>query len=189
MKFLICGLGNPGPQYELTRHNAGFLVLDRLADRLGVRFSLDRHGWVANAGFRGKQLLLLKPNTFMNLSGKAVRYWQQDLKIEPSQIMVVTDELAFDFGAVKLKSKGSSGGHNGLKSIEESIATQDYPRIRFGIGSNFAKGRQSDYVLQNFSAQEFKDMLPLLDKACDIVETYILEGIELAMTRHNGKGA
>lgn len=187
MKFLICGLGNPGPQYELTRHNAGFLVLDRLAERLGTSFLLDRHGWVANAGLKGKQLLLLKPNTFMNLSGKAVRFWQQDLKIEANQIMVVTDELAFDYGTLKLKSKGSSGGHNGLKSIEALLGTQEYPRIRFGVGSQFPKGRQSDYVLSPFSKNEFNEMPALLDKACDMIETYILEGIELAMTRHNGK--
>src|SRR5882762_8765246 len=161
MKYLIAGLGNAGPEYELTRHNVGFLVLDRLADNHKIDFKTERLADRAELKYKGRHLHLIKPNTFMNLSGKAIAYWLQELKIPKENLLVIVDEIALPFGSIRLKSNGSAGGHNGLKNIEILLNTQEYPRVRIGVGNNYSKGQQVDYVLSNFSQQEF-DELPAI---------------------------
>src|SRR6478735_5780178 len=151
MKFLIAGLGNIGPEYEVTRHNIGFLTLDRLADNHKIDFSTQRLADKAELKYKGKQIHLIKPNTFMNLSGKAIAYWLQELKIPKENLLVIVDELALPFGSLRMRGKGSSAGHNGLKNIELLLGGQDYARLRIGVGDNYAKGRQVDYVLSNFN--------------------------------------
>ena len=148
MKYLIVGLGNIGPEYQNTRHNIGFKVLDAFAKASNTVFEDMRYGAVATVKLKGRTLILLKPNTYMNLSGKAVSYWMQKEKIELSNLFVVVDDLALPFGTIRLRSKGSDGGHNGLKSINQLLGTQDYTRLRFGIGNEFPKGKQVDYVLK-----------------------------------------
>jgi len=159
MKFLIAGLGNIGPEYEVTRHNIGFLTLDRLADNHKIDFSTHRLADKAELKYKGKQIHLIKPNTFMNLSGKAVTYWLQELKIPKENLLVIVDDIALPFGSLRLRSKGSSAGHNGLNNIELVLGGQDYSRLRMGIGNNFSKGQQVDFVLSPFEKEEF-DTLP-----------------------------
>jgi PTH1 family peptidyl-tRNA hydrolase len=185
MKKLIVGLGNPGSQYANTRHNIGFIILDYLAKSQGVTFSDDRHGQVAEFKLKGKTFVLLKPNTFMNLSGKAVRYWMQQSKIEKENILVVLDDLSIDFGKLRIRMKGSDGGHNGLKSIQELIATQEYPRLRFGIGSDFAKGRQADYVLSPWKTKEEEELGFFVNRATESILCFGLEGCSIAMNKFN----
>ncbi|MEA5045556.1 MAG: aminoacyl-tRNA hydrolase, partial [Petrimonas sp.] len=151
MKYLIVGLGNVGPDYENTRHNVGFMVLDAFAKASNIVFQDKRYGFVAETRLKNKSLVLLKPSTFMNLSGNAVRYWLQKEKIEDENLLVVVDDLALPFGTLRLKSKGSDAGHNGLKHIQQTIGTQQYARLRFGIGNDFVRGAQVDYVLDEFS--------------------------------------
>lgn len=185
MKFLVAGLGNPGAEYELTRHNIGFLVLDRYADNEKVEFTTGRHAEKAEVKFKGKQIHLIKPNTYMNLSGKAISYWLQELKIPKENLIVIVDEIALPFGKLRLKGSGSAGGHNGLKNIEAILGTQDYPRIRVGIGSNYAKGQQVDYVLSNFSQQEFEELPPIMDRVIEMIQSFATIGIERTMNFHN----
>ncbi|AHM58286.1 peptidyl-tRNA hydrolase [Flammeovirgaceae bacterium 311] len=185
MKFLITGLGNPGPEYELTRHNIGFLVLDRLADREGVAFTTGRYADKAEIKFKGRQITLIKPNTYMNLSGKAVNYWLQELKTPKENLLVVTDDLALPFGKLRMRQKGSAAGHNGLTNIEQLTGGQDYARLRCGIGSDYPKGRQVDYVLSNFPLEQMNAMLPLLDKACDMIMGFCTIGIARTMSQFN----
>ena len=185
MKFLIVGLGNIGPEYELTRHNIGFLVLDRLADQHKADFAIDRHAYKADFSFKGKSVHLIKPTTFMNLSGKAVNYWMKDLKIPLENILIITDDIALPFGKLRLRPKGSAGGHNGLRHIEEVLETQEYARLRFGVGSDFPKGRQVDYVLSPFSPDEMAGILLSIDKACEGILTFCTSGISLAMNEVN----
>ena len=154
MKYLIVGLGNIGPEYQNTRHNIGFKVLDAFAKASNTVFEDMRYGAVATVKLKGRTLILLKPNTYMNLSGKAVSYWMQKEKIELSNLFVVVDDLALPFGTIRLRGKGSDGGHNGLKSINQLLGTQDYTRLRFGIGNEFPKGKQVDYVLGEWSSEE-----------------------------------
>lgn len=163
MKFLVTGLGNPGEEYDNTRHNIGFKVLDTLAEELGVSWEAGKHVLMAKTGFRGRQLVLIKPQTYMNLSGKAVSYWMQAEKIKLENVLVVTDDIALPVGKLRLKMKGSDGGHNGLKSINASLNTQDYPRLRFGVGNDFFPGRQVEYVLGKWPDTE----LPLIDDAIE----------------------
>lgn len=185
MKFLIVGLGNPGAEYEGTRHNAGFMALDLFAARRGVAFRVDRLGAVAEASFRGKQLLLLKPSTYMNNSGRAVAYWLTQGKIPVEQLLVMVDDLALPLGSLRLRLQGSDGGHNGLKDIAAQVGTQQYARLRLGIGHEFARGKQVDFVLDPFSAEE----RPLLDEslahACDAVEMALSMGFQRAMNQIN----
>jgi PTH1 family peptidyl-tRNA hydrolase len=185
MKFLIAGLGNVGAEYETTRHNAGFLVLDRLADRQDAHFEISRHAFKAEFKFKGRQIHLIKPTTFMNLSGKAVQYWLNELKIERENLLVITDDIALPFGKLRLRAKGSDAGHNGLKSIAAQLNTNEYARLRFGIGDHFAKGGQVDYVLGNFSKTEWDNLLPALDKACDMILGFASIGITQTMTQFN----
>ncbi|MBS1543290.1 MAG: aminoacyl-tRNA hydrolase [Bacteroidetes bacterium] len=187
MKFLIAGLGNPGPEYELTRHNIGFLTLDRLAEKHEVAFSTQRLADRAEFRTRGKTLHLIKPNTYMNLSGKAVSYWLQDLKIPKENLLVVVDDIALPFGTLRMRGKGSSAGHNGLKNIEELLGGQDYARLRMGIGSNYSKGQQVDYVLSRFEQEEFDGLPAIMDKACEDIIAFCTIGIERAMNFHNTK--
>ena len=158
-------MGNIGPEYELTRHNIGFLTLDRLADIHKIDFSTERLADKAELKFKGKQIHLIKPNTYMNLSGKAIAYWLQDLKIPKENLLVVVDEIALPFGVLRMRTKGSAAGHNGLKNIEQLVGGQDYPRLRMGIGSDYAKGQQVDYVLSNFTEDEFKALPAIMGGA------------------------
>lgn len=185
MKFLIAGLGNIGPEYELTRHNIGFLVLDQLAGKEAISFQIDRLASLAELKHKGKQLFLMKPTTYMNLSGKAVNYWLQQLKIPKENLLVITDDLALPFGKVRMKAKGSSAGHNGLKNIEETLGGQDYARLRFGIGDHYAKGHQVDYVLSKFSNEELKFLPNRVDKCIDMILSYSTIGIERTMNFFN----
>lgn len=185
MKFLIAGLGNIGPEYELSRHNIGFLTLDRLADIQKIEFTTQRLADKAELKYKGRQIHLIKPNTFMNLSGKAIAYWLQELKIPKENLLVVVDDLALPFGSLRLRSKGSSAGHNGLKNIEFLLNGQDYPRLRMGIGNKFAKGQQVDFVLSNFEQEEFKEMPAIMDKASEMILSFCTIGVERTMNFFN----
>lgn len=185
MKFLIAGLGNVGPEYEVTRHNIGFLTLDRMADQHKVEFSTERLADKAELKYKGKQLHLIKPNTYMNLSGKAVAYWLQELKIPKENLLVVVDDLALPFGSLRLRPKGSSAGHNGLKNLELLLAGQDYPRLRMGIGNEFSKGQQIDYVLSRFEKEEFDALPALMDKSIEIIHSFCSIGVERTMNFFN----
>jgi PTH1 family peptidyl-tRNA hydrolase len=185
MKFLIAGLGNIGAEYELTRHNIGFLVLDQLADQHATTFSSARLADKAEFKFKGKAIHLIKPTTFMNLSGKAIAYWMNELKIPKENILVVVDDLALPFGTLRLRTKGSAAGHNGLKNIELVLAGQDYSRLRFGIGNEFGKGQQIDYVLSNFSKDEFDQMADVIKRANEMILSFCTIGAERTMNLFN----
>lgn len=187
MKYLIVGLGNIGPEYQNTRHNIGFMILDALAKASNITFSTNRYGYTAEMRIKNRQLLLLKPSTYMNLSGNAVRYWLEKENIPVENLLILVDDLSLPLGTVRLKAKGSDGGHNGLKSIAEMIGTQAYPRLRFGIGNDFPKGCQVDYVLGEFS----NDDKILLDErikiAVDAIRSFCLAGLPLTMNQFNNK--
>lgn len=185
MKYLIAGLGNIGAEYELTRHNVGFLVLDQLADRQKVTFSTERLAQRAEFKFKGRSIHLIKPTTYMNLSGKAVAYWLQELKIAKENLLVVVDDIALPFSSLRLRPKGSSAGHNGLKDIELVLNGQDYARLRFGVGSEFGKGQQIDYVLSRFSPEEFKKLPDIMTKANEMILSFCTIGIERTMSQFN----
>ena len=185
MKYLIVGLGNIGPEYELTRHNIGFLVVDRLADIHKASFDLTRHAEKAELRYKGRQIHLIKPTTYMNLSGKAVAYWMQELGISKENVLVIVDDLALPFGSLRMRTKGSSAGHNGLKNIEQLLGGQDYARLRFGIGDDFHKGQQVDYVLSNFSKQEIERLPELMDKAGEMILSFCSIGAARTMSLFN----
>lgn len=187
MKYLIVGLGNIGFEYRDTRHNIGFMILDAFAEASNINFSTERYGSVARTRLKNKQLILLKPSTYMNLSGVAVRYWVQKENIPVDHILVLVDDIALPFGAIRLKPSGSDAGHNGLKSIAEMLGTSAYPRLRFGIGHDFPQGMQVDYVLGEFPREE-RNQLPLrIDVAIDAMKAFCLEGIANAMCKFNNK--
>ncbi len=187
MKFLIVCLGNPGDEYEATRHNIGFMVADQLAKREGKSWESSRLGWKTEISYKGRTLILLKPSTFMNLSGKAFLFHMADQKIAIDRTLTITDDLALPFGKLRLKGKGSHGGHNGLRNISELLGNDNFPRLRIGIGNNFNPGKQVDYVLNPFS----KDEQPYLGEVCDLaikgLEMFAFQGIDHAMTWLNGK--
>lgn len=185
MNFLIAGLGNVGVQYDHTRHNIGFDVLDFLAKQHNAAFTSDRLAAKAQIRIKGRTLHLIKPGTYMNLSGKAVRYWMQATKTTEQQLLVVLDDLALPFGKLRLRGKGSDGGHNGLKSIDELLGNNNYARLRFGIGSNYAKGKQADFVLSPWSDEEKIALPQYLEKAADTIVCFALEGLERAMNKFN----
>ena len=185
MKYLIAGLGNIGNEYELTRHNIGFLVLDRLADQHKISFSLDRLAEKSELKYKGRTIHFIKPTTYMNLSGKAISYWLQELKIPKENLLVIVDEIALPFGTLRMRTKGSSAGHNGLKNIELLLGGQDYSRLRFGIGNDFGKGQQVDYVLSNFTQQEFEQLPPAMDKASEMILSFTTIGPERTMSLYN----
>ena len=185
MKYLIIGLGNPGAEYENTRHNIGFRVVDTIAEAHGGTFSTERHGMVSTVRFKGRTLVLLKPNTFMNLSGKSVRFWMDSEKIPVDRILVITDDLNLDFEIIRLRAKGSDGGHNGLKDIQAVLGTNVYPRLRVGIGNDFSRGRQTDYVLGEWTEQEQLVLQEVLAKSSKAVENAVTIGLSRAMNECN----
>lgn len=187
MKYLIVGLGNPGIEYENTRHNVGFRVLDKVAGELAATFELDRAAFVSYAKYKGRTLVLIKPITFMNLSGKAVNYWMQKEGVSIENVLVITDDLALPFGKLRMKGSGSDGGHNGLKDIQATLGTNTYSRLRFGVGSNFPKGRQSDYVLGKWEKDEELALPERLVTANSFVLSFCTAGLQLTMTAWNGK--
>ncbi|MBX2973806.1 MAG: aminoacyl-tRNA hydrolase [Flavobacteriales bacterium] len=185
MKYLIIGLGNPGPEYADTRHNIGFQVLDHLAGIAEARFSPDRYGDRAEMRHKGRTFILIKPSTFMNLSGKAVRYWMDKENIPAERVLVITDDLALPFGAIRIKPSGGAGGHNGLTSIIQLLGSEAFPRLRFGIGSDFARGRQSDYVLGGWNETERKTLPERIELAAKAVFQFGLLGVDQAMNGFN----
>ncbi len=187
MKYLIAGLGNIGREYEYTRHNIGFRVLDALAEASNAVFMDKRYGAITEIKIKGRTLILLKPSTYMNLSGNAVRYWLQQEKIPIENLLVVVDDLALPFGSLRLKGKGSDAGHNGLKNIQSVLGTQNYARLRFGIGSEFPKGAQVHYVLDNFSDEEEQALKNKLETSAEIIKSFCLAGIQNTMNQYNNK--
>ncbi|MBQ3635633.1 MAG: aminoacyl-tRNA hydrolase [Bacteroidales bacterium] len=187
MKYLIVGLGNIGAEYAHTRHNTGFDIVEKLAKDGGVDFTSERYGEVAEMRLRGHQLTLLRPNTYMNLSGKAVRYWADAIKVEPSNILVVVDDLALNVGTIRLKGKGSPGGHNGLKNISELLGTDAWPRLRFGIGSDYGRGHQVDFVLGGWSDEERPLVEERMGVAVECIKSFVSIGLERTMTQYNNK--
>lgn len=183
--FLIVGLGNPGTEYEETRHNIGFKVLDHLSKRSSTSFSSGRYGDISEIRLRGRRVRLLKPNTYMNLSGKAVRYHLQDLNISKQNLLVITDDVALPFGKRRMRGKGSDGGHNGIKSLIDVLGGADFPRLRIGIGNDYPKGHQVDYVLGNWKEEEVKALPEILEKCSGCSENFVLGGIQNAMNTCN----
>lgn len=186
-KFLIVGLGNIGDEYKNTRHNIGFKIIDAFADSLGVRFEDKRYGAVCKCRVKNAEMVLLKPSTYMNLSGQAVRYWLQQEKIPLENLFVLVDDLNIPFGTIRMRKQGSAGGHNGLKNIEQLLCTPNYARLRFGIGNEFNHGAQVNYVLGEWTAEEnaaFPDRLTLTN---DIIKSFCLQGIDRTMNQYNGK--
>lgn len=186
-KFLIVGLGNPGVEYAHTRHNAGYMVLDAFAQASNTFFEDRRYGYVAETSIKGRKVFLLKPTTFMNLSGNAVRYWLNKENIDQSHLLVVSDEIALPTGQFRLKSKGSNGGHNGLGHIQQLIG-QDYPRLRIGIGKEFHPGEQVGWVLGEFSDEQKSLLQPVIDYGVEIIRSFVLSGIDITMNAYNKKG-
>lgn len=185
MKYLIVGLGNIGAEYELTRHNIGFLILDRLTDNEGGKFSRNKLAYTSEIKFKGRTLILIKPTTYMNLSGKAVNHHLHVNKISKENLLIVTDDIALPYGKIRLKPKGSAGGHNGLKSVEQLAGGTNYPRLRFGIGNSFYKGRQVDYVLSPYNRQEMDELVSHMDKAIEAIFSFCTIGIERTMNFFN----
>jgi len=187
MKYLIAGLGNIGEEYAETRHNIGFKVADALSGASDALYGQERYGEVSRAKFRGRTLIVLKPNTYMNLSGKAVRYWLQEEKIPVENLLVITDDTALPFGKQRLRTKGSDGGHNGLKSITELLGTQQYARLRMGIGNDFGPGQLVNYVLGRWTQEEQDGLQDRLEVAVKTVHSFVTAGPSLTMTRFNNK--
>lgn len=186
-KYLIVGLGNIGEEYKNTRHNIGFKIVDKLAENQNVTFSTQKLGDIAQVKYKGRLFILLKPSTYMNLSGKAVRYWLEKENIPLENLLVITDDLNLTFGTIRIKSKGSDGGHNGLKDIQNQLNTTEYARFRFGISADFAKGKQVDYVLGEWS-QEEESLLPeRLEKSSEAILSFALAGIHITMNTFNNK--
>ena len=187
MKYLIVGLGNIGEEYAGTRHNIGFMMLDAFADALNATWADKRYGFVAKCRVKNAEMVLLKPTTYMNLSGNAVRYWVNQKKIDLDRLLIVSDDLALPFGTLRLKPSGSEGGHNGLKSITQCLGTNQYARLRFGIGNEFSRGHQIDFVLGQFSTEENNLLKERIAKATEAIKAFALSGINFAMNNFNGK--
>ena len=188
MKYLIVGLGNIGSEYEGTRHNAGFMVVDTLAREGEAKWSLERHAYRTEVRHKGRILVLIKPTTYMNLSGKAVKYWLQAEKIELQNLLVVVDDLALDPGIVRIKKQGGAGGHNGLTDIETLLGTQNYNRLRMGVGSSFGRGHQVDYVLGRIEGEDLVRMEEAVKTAGDAIKCFVTQGIDRTMNLYNKKG-
>ena len=187
MKYIVAGLGNVGEEYEGTRHNTGFMVVDRLAKSAEARWELSRHAYRTEIKLKGRTIILLKPTTYMNLSGKAIKYWMMQERVELSRLLVVVDDIALPLGELRMKKQGSGGGHNGLKNIEEMLGSNAYCRLRVGVGNDFARGRQIDYVLGQYSEGELAELSQHLDEAAEMVKTFVLEGADRAMNKFNGQ--
>ena len=186
-KYLIVGLGNPGDEYAQTRHNTGYMVLDAFAKASNIVFEDKRYGFVAETSLKGRKVVLLKPTTYMTLSGNAVRYWLNKENIDQHRLLVVSDDVALPIGQFRLKANGSNGGHNGLGHIQQLIG-QDYPRLRMGIGNDYPQGGQIDYVLGRFTSEE-QDVLQLsIDRAVEIIKSFVLAGIDITMNQFNKLG-
>lgn len=186
-KFLIVGLGNIGAEYVNTRHNIGFKVVDHFARKESISFQTAKLGDLAETTIKGRKILLLKPNTYMNLSGKAVKYWMDKENIDKENILVITDDLNLSFGTIRIKSKGTDGGHNGLKNIQLILNSTEYPRFRFGISDEFKKGRQVDYVLGEWNDEEKTKLLERLELSSEIITSFTLAGLANTMNVFNGK--
>ncbi|MDR1592927.1 MAG: aminoacyl-tRNA hydrolase [Prevotellaceae bacterium] len=187
MKYLIAGLGNIGKEYEKTRHNAGFEILDAFAKASNVVFSTKRYGDLAEVKFKGKTFILLKPSTYMNLSGNAVNYWLKAENIPQEKLLVALDDLALSPGTIRLKGKGSDGGHNGLKHINQVLGNSNYARLRFGIGNDFPQGYQMEYVLAKWSKAEYAALIPHFEEAVEVIKNFAFAGIERTMNVYNKK--
>ena len=186
-KYLIVGLGNPGYEYENTRHNTGFMVLDKMAESVGVSFEDKRYGYVAETSIKGRKVFLLKPTTYMNLSGNAVRYWLQKENIDQKRLLVVVDDLSIPLGDYRLKGNGSNGGHNGLGNIQQLIG-QQYARLRMGIGSDFQRGQQVDWVLGKYTDEDMRTLQPSIDEAVEIIRSFVLAGLDITMNQFDKLG-
>ena len=186
-KYLIVGLGNPGHEYEMTRHNTGFMVVDELANKLGATFEDKRYGFVAETSIKGRKVFILKPTTYMNLSGNAVRYWLQKENIDQSRMLVIVDDLSIPLGDFRLKGNGSNGGHNGLGNIQQLIG-QQYARLRMGIGADFQQGQQVDWVLGRYDDEDMKTLQPSIDMAVEIIKSFVLAGLNITMNQFNKFG-
>ena len=186
-KYLICGLGNPGDEYAGTRHNTGWMAVDALAANLNAEWRDRRYGFVAEASLKGRKIFMLKPTTFMNLSGNAVRYWLNEEKIDQQRLLVVSDDVALPLGDFRLKANGSNGGHNGLGHIIQLIG-QNFARLRMGIGNDYPRGGQIDWVLGHYSDDDMKILQPTLDLSVDIAKSFVLQGIDNTMNQYNKLG-
>lgn len=186
-KYLICGLGNPGDEYAGTRHNTGFMILDAFAKASNIYFEDKRYGFVAETSLKGRKIFLLKPSTFMNLSGNAVRYWLNQEKIDQSRLLVISDDVALPLGDYRLKASGSNGGHNGLGHIIQLIGT-NYARLRIGVGNDYPHGAQVDWVLGRYNEDEMQKLLPTIDTSINIIKSFVLQGINATMNQFNSMG-
>ncbi len=186
-KFLIVGLGNMGPKYVHTRHNIGFKIVDFYADKNSLSWETAKLGDITTHKLKGRTFIFLKPSTFMNLSGKAVKYWLEKEKVPLENLLIITDDLNLAFGTIRIKTKGSDGGHNGLKDIQNTLQTTQYNRFRFGISDDFAKGRQIDYVLGEWGEEEEERLPERLEKSCEVIESFALAGMNITMNTFNGK--
>ncbi|WP_340076377.1 aminoacyl-tRNA hydrolase [Leptobacterium sp. I13] len=184
-KFLIVGLGNIGREYENTRHNIGFKILDFFIKKEGLSFESNKLGDLALYKLKGRSFIFLKPSTYMNLSGKAVRYWMEKEKVPIEHLLVITDDISLPFGSIRLKKKGSDGGHNGLKDVQNQLGTTQYNRYRFGIGAEFSKGKQVDYVLGEWNDSEIEKLPERLEKSCEIIKSFVLSGMDRTMNLFN----
>ncbi|MBA6313506.1 aminoacyl-tRNA hydrolase [Cellulophaga baltica] len=184
-KYLIIGLGNIGPEYAQTRHNIGFKVLDKFAQQEDLNFETAKLGDVTTFKIKGRSVLLLKPSTYMNLSGKALHYWMEKENIPLENVLVITDDINLDFGVIRVKTKGSNGGHNGLKDIQNTLNSANYNRFRFGVGADFGKGRQVDYVLGKWNDDERAAMPERLERSAEVIKSFVLAGITITMNQYN----
>lgn len=187
MKYLIVGLGNKGSEYENTRHNIGFKVAEKIAETLEVSFNTSNFGWLAEGKHKGRKVFVLKPDTYMNLSGNAVKYWMQKENIPLENVLIVTDDLALPFGTLRMKGKGSDAGHNGLKNINEVLQTQNYARLRFGISADFSAGRQVDYVLGTWNEEESEKLTERIETFAKASFSFVFAGLNNTMSAFNGK--
>lgn len=187
MKYLIVGLGNKGEEYAETRHNIGFKIADKLAEMMDTKFQSANFGWLAEGKYKGRKVLVLKPDTYMNLSGNAVRFWLQKENIPIENLMIITDDLALPFGSLRMKAKGSDAGHNGLKNIQQMLQTQNYPRLRFGISAEFSKGQQVDYVLGEWTEEEKEKLPERIETFAKSCLSFTFAGISNTMNSFNGK--
>lgn len=186
-KYLIVGLGNVGDEYDITRHNTGFMVLDAFVKASNIVFTDRRYGFVAETSLKGRKLFLLKPSTFMNLSGNAVRYWMNKENISLERLLVIVDDLALPLGMLRLKTSGSNAGHNGLGNIQSVLGTDRYSRLRIGIGNDFPRGMQIEWVLGRYNDEELKVLQPKIETACEIIKSFVLTGVDFTMNAYNNK--